>query len=88
MARQAVAYAMDREEDAFHGLPRHQRHRAGSLRRASWATLDAGLPTYDPAKAKELVAQYESETGQPFEFTAVILNTPLRRRWRSSCRTS
>lgn len=32
-----------------------------------WAE-DTGFPTYDPEKARELVAQYEAETGQPLEF--------------------
>lgn len=35
---------------------------------------DTPWPGYDLELAKELVAQYESETGQPFEFT--LLSTP------------
>jgi ABC-type transport system substrate-binding protein len=34
---------------------------------AFWAE-DSGFPSYDPAKARELVAQYEAETGEPLEF--------------------
>ena len=37
---------------------------------------DTPWPGYDLELAKELVAQYESETGQPFEFT--LLSTPDR----------
>ncbi len=36
-------------------------------------TADAGYPTYDLAKAKQLVADYTAETGQPLSFT--FLNT-------------
>jgi peptide/nickel transport system substrate-binding protein len=37
--------------------------------------FDTEFPTYDPAKAQELVAQYEAETGQPLEF--VLATTPV-----------
>ncbi len=30
---------------------------------------EAGYPAYDPAKAEEMLAQYEAETGQPLSFT-------------------
>ena len=37
---------------------------------------DTGFPDYDPEKAKELVAEYQAETGEPLEFTFTIQNTP------------
>ncbi|MEZ5268532.1 MAG: ABC transporter substrate-binding protein [Microthrixaceae bacterium] len=37
---------------------------------------DTGFPDYDPEKAKELVAEYQAETGEPLEVTVTIQNTP------------
>ena len=37
---------------------------------------DTGFPDYDREKAKELVAEYQAETGEPLEFTFTIQNTP------------
>lgn len=37
---------------------------------------DTGLPGSDLAEAKELTAQYESETGRPLEFTITGDNSP------------
>ena len=36
---------------------------------------DTGFPEYDQEKAKELIAQYEAETGEPLEVTFTISNT-------------
>jgi len=75
-ARQAVAYAVDFEEyNAIIG--------AGILTRASGPFApgnighldDTGLPEYDPERAEELVAEYEDETGLPFEFTFTNTNS-------------
>ncbi|HET9728373.1 MAG TPA: ABC transporter substrate-binding protein [Acidimicrobiia bacterium] len=69
-ARQAVAYAIDR--DQYNQVINH-----GILQNASGPfgpgvvgyVADTGLPTIDPAKAKAAAAQYKSETGQDLSFT-------------------
>lgn len=75
IARQAVVAAVDM--DAY-----NQTQNLGILTNANGPFApgeigyeeDTGWPGYDPELAKDLVAQYESETGQPFEFT--LLSTP------------
>ncbi|MCZ7629586.1 MAG: ABC transporter substrate-binding protein [Microthrixaceae bacterium] len=37
---------------------------------------DTGIPQYDPERAKELVARYEEETGEPLEFTFTVWDNP------------
>ena len=73
-ARQALAYAtdMDRYIQAVGAgvyEPANGMFAQGQL----GYTADAGYPTYDLAKAKELVAEYTAETGQPLTFS--FLNT-------------
>jgi peptide/nickel transport system substrate-binding protein len=72
VARRAVAHALDRDL--------YQKVRSlglfplasGPFPPGSRGYLeDAGFPAYDLAKAKELVAQYEAESGRPFEFSFV-----------------
>jgi len=70
-ARRAVAYATDaaswRAEIAVDGagdLPSNGPFSAGQ----PGYLEDNGYPEFDMAKAKELVAQYEAETGQPLAF--------------------
>ncbi len=70
IARQAVAYASDRAE-----ANRVLAENVPTLAQGPFAPgnvgylEDAGYPEYDLDKAKELVAQYEAETGEPLEFT-------------------
>jgi peptide/nickel transport system substrate-binding protein len=69
-ARQAFAYAVDR--DTYNKL-----RNGGILQNASGPFApgvdgnlpDAGLPTFDPAKAKAAAAKYKQETGKDLTFT-------------------
>jgi peptide/nickel transport system substrate-binding protein len=77
LARQAVAYAIDYE-------------RLNSLRNQGLFQIadgpfapgnvgyldDTGFPTFDPDRARSLVEQYESETGQQLTFTASSTSDP------------
>lgn len=76
IARQAVAAAIDLEELQtvinLGILPKA----SGPFGPGSIGYLeDSGFPEYDPEKAKELIAQYEAETGEPLEVTFVAQNT-------------
>ncbi len=73
-ARQALAYAIDREEyRSVIGLDLVD-VASGPFAPGVMGYLDdAGMPEYDPERAKELVAQYEEETGMPLEFSQTIL---------------
>ncbi|GIU87547.1 MAG: ABC transporter substrate-binding protein [Acidimicrobiia bacterium] len=76
-ARQAVAYAIDRD------LVNELRNE-GILTSASGPFAegvdgyleDTGYPSYDKEKAEELVAQYRDETGQELEFTLTHSGDP------------
>ena len=70
IAREAASIAVDREEQnkvLNNSIP--------ELANGPFATgalgylEDSGYPDYDPDRAKELVTQYEEETGQQLEFT-------------------
>jgi peptide/nickel transport system substrate-binding protein len=69
-ARQAIAYATDRE--AF-----NQARNKGILKNASGPFApgskgyleDTGFPTYDPAKAATALAEYKTKTGKDLQFT-------------------
>lgn len=69
-ARQALAYAGDREglnEIINEGITRNA---SGPFAPGNVGYLDdAGYPEHDLERAKELVAQYEEETGRPLEYT-------------------
>ena len=76
-ARQAVVYASDSQtwlDDISLG--------SGSIANSAFAPgqtgylADNGYPAFDMAKAKELVAQYEAETGEDFAFTYLTVNEP------------
>ncbi len=75
LARRAMAYAADRDainEIRNRGLLENA---SGPFAPGNMGYLeDAGYPRYDPDKARELVEQYEEETGLPFEFA--ISSTP------------
>ncbi len=76
-ARQAVAYAQDRQL----GNERLSRGIA-ALAQGPYAPgtpgflEDAGYPEYDLAKAKSLVAEYKAETGNDIEFTYTFSSDP------------
>lgn len=77
LARQAAAYAFDR--DTFNTVRNLDLFTmaSGPFAPGEIGYLeDAGFPQYDLEKAKELVAQYEEETGQPLEFTITAANDP------------
>lgn len=76
-ARQAAAYAFDR--DTFNTVRNLDLFTmaSGPFGPGEVGYLeDAGMPQYDLDKAKELVAEYEAETGQPLEFTITAANDP------------
>ena len=80
-ARQAVVYASDSQtwlDDISLG--------SGSIANSAFAPgqtgylADNGYPAFDMAKAKELVAQYEAETGEDFAFTYLTVDDPTNLR--------
>jgi peptide/nickel transport system substrate-binding protein len=77
LARQAAAYAFDR--DTFNTVRNLDLFTmaSGPFAPGEVGYLeDTGQPEYDLEKAKDLVAQYEEETGQPLEFTITAANDP------------
>jgi ABC-type transport system substrate-binding protein len=69
LARQALAYATDQEvlsQLMADGRlkPTDQLFNEGT----PWHVEDSGFPSPDPDKARELVEQYEAETGEPLAF--------------------
>ena len=75
LARQALAYAVDREVLREVRTKNVLTNASGPFGPGSMGYLeDAGFPEYDPEKAKELVAQYEEETGEELAFT--LTNNP------------
>jgi len=70
LARRALAYAIDRNALREALTKNVLTNASGPFAPGSMGYLeDAGFPEFDLAKAKELVAQYEKETGLPLEFT-------------------
>ena len=70
LARQALAYAIDLDEQNAVRNKGVSTNATGAFSQGSIGYLeDAGMPPHDLDKAKELVAQYEEETGQKLEFT-------------------
>ncbi len=74
IARQAMAAAIDREEDRQVLALGLAPLASGPFAPGVMGYLeDTGMPDHDLDRAKRLVAQYEQETGEPFEFTMAIL---------------
>lgn len=75
IARQAAAYALDRDTlNDVRNLGLFDMA-SGPFAEGEIGYLeDAGFPEYDLEKAKELVAQYEQETGEPLAFTLTTAN--------------
>ncbi len=80
-ARRALAYATDAA-----GWIDELNSGVGSLANGPFAPgqlgylADNGYPAFDMAKAKELVAQYEAETGAEFAFTYLTVDDPTNLR--------
>ncbi|MBI2703876.1 MAG: hypothetical protein HYX32_01085 [Actinobacteria bacterium] len=77
-ARQAVAYATDaaryrKETFADVAAPANSPYGPGQ----PGYLADNGFPTYDLAKAKELVQKFTTETGKPLEFTFLAVNDAM-----------
>jgi peptide/nickel transport system substrate-binding protein len=77
LARQAAAAAVDLDELQtvinLDKLPKAN----GPFGPGSIGYLeDTGFPEHDIEKAKDLLAEYEAETGEPLEFTFTVQNTP------------
>ena len=80
IARQALAYSVDRQaltDQAYEGLFPPA---VGPYQPSSPFFVDAGVPEFDPDKARELVAEYEEKYGTKLAFTANILPVPEIRR--------
>ncbi|MCO5319139.1 MAG: ABC transporter substrate-binding protein [Microthrixaceae bacterium] len=75
-ARQAAAAAVDREElQTIINLGRYPTA-SGPFGPGEMGYLeDTGFPEHDPDLARELVAQYQEETGEELEFTFTVQNT-------------
>ncbi len=78
VARQAISYAIDRDllnETVSRGaLPPAETIYPESH---PFYAADARLPSYDPAKAKELLDQYEEAHGAPLSFTITSADNQL-----------
>jgi peptide/nickel transport system substrate-binding protein len=69
-ARQAMAYAIDRDQINELRNDGILTNAAGPFAPGNIGYLeDSGYPEYDPAKAQQLVQQYKTETGQDLQFT-------------------
>jgi peptide/nickel transport system substrate-binding protein len=76
IARQALAYSVDRQaltDQAYEGLFPPA---VGPYQPSSPFYVDAGVPGFDPDKARELVAEYEAKYGTKLAFSANILPVP------------
>lgn len=70
LAREAVATALDRDEYTQVVSLGLMETASGPFPPGAPGYLeDAGFPSFDPERAKDLVADYESRTGSPLEFT-------------------
>lgn len=75
-ARQAVAYALNRDEMNTVVFLDQMTMASGPFAKGVTGYLeDTGFPSFDLDKAKELVAEYESETGEPLSFTITSANS-------------
>lgn len=77
LARQIVAYGLDTQTlsaTLYEGI----NPAATSLfpTTSPWFNPDSGYPTYDPAKATQLAAEYQEKYGEPLRFTVNV--PPLR----------
>lgn len=76
VARQAAAYAVDRAElQEVINLDQFPTANGPFGPGAMGYLEDTGFPDHDTDKAKELIAQYQEETGEPLEFTFTVQNT-------------
>ncbi len=78
VARQAMAYATDSaawRNEVNQGVPRPA---VGPFAPGQIGGGDqTGYPAHDATRAKQLVQQYQTETGQPFAFTYLATGGPL-----------
>ncbi|MEJ5255613.1 MAG: ABC transporter substrate-binding protein [Acidimicrobiales bacterium] len=76
-ARRAVAYAVDYESyrNTFEIPPELAADSA--FGKGSPYYVDSGFPTYDPERARQLVQQYEAETGEKLTFTLGTTPVPV-----------
>lgn len=76
VARQAVAYAVNREElrdTAYLGI---NQIASGPFASGVMGYLeDTGMPDFDPERAAQLTSEYEASSGKELRFTAPILNS-------------
>jgi peptide/nickel transport system substrate-binding protein len=76
LAREALAYSIDRQALSDQAYESLFPPAVGPFQPSSEFYIDAGVTPFDPAKARELVAQYEAKYGKPLAFTANILPVP------------
>ncbi|MCX7620888.1 MAG: ABC transporter substrate-binding protein [Acidimicrobiales bacterium] len=73
-ARQALAYATNAEGWRTQVMKGVEQPSNGPFNPGQLGYLeDNGFPTFDLANAKQLVKEYEAETGQPFEFQFIMV---------------
>jgi len=76
IARQALAYSLDRQAISDQAYQSLFPPAVGPYKPSSQFFVDAGVPEFNPERARELVAEYEAKTGQPLAFSANILPVP------------
>ena len=76
IARQALAYSLDRQAISDQAYQSLFPPAVGPYKPSSRFFVDAGVPEFNPERARELVAEYEAKTGQPLAFSANILPVP------------
>ncbi len=76
IARQALAYSIDRQAISDQAYLSLFPPAVGPYKPNSDFFVEAGVPDFDPDRARELVAEYEATTGQPLSFSANILPVP------------
>jgi peptide/nickel transport system substrate-binding protein len=77
VAREAVAYAIDRDAIAEEIYGGHFAPANGPFREGSPWYQEIEYPGYDPERAKELADEYAAEHGQPIAFTIEISTDPF-----------
>lgn len=76
IARQALAYSLDRQAISDQAYLSLFPPAVGPYKPTSEFFVEAGVPEFNPDRARELVAEYEANTGQPLTFSANILPVP------------
>jgi peptide/nickel transport system substrate-binding protein len=76
LAREALAHAIDRQALSDQAYESLFPPAVGPFQPTSEFYVDAGVAPFNPARARELAAEYEVKNGKPLAFTANILPVP------------